>query len=270
MKKRNIVFLCLLAAFMLASSCQKEEMLDNTKNVPINIGGVCFRMIRVDGGTFTMGATSEQGDDAYNWEKPVHQVTLSSYYIGETEVTQELWQVVMGSNPSYFSGSQKPVECVSWYDCQEFVRKLNSMTGQNFRLPTEAEWEFAARGGNKSRGYKYAGSNTIDNVAWYSESIPSQSSGTVGNGTQNVATKEANELGIYDMSGNVWEWCQDWFVFYSSDSQTNPIGHSSSFDFNRVRRGGCWYDQARNCRVSIRADLSPYGWSTFLGLRLAL
>ena len=232
------------------------------------VGGVRFKMIYVDGGTFTMGATSEQGSDAYDNEEPAHQVTLSSYYIGETEVTQELWQAVMGSNPSNFSGSRKPVENVSWDDCQEFIRKLNSLTGQKFRLPTEAEWEYAARGGNESRGYKYSGSNTLSNVAWYWDNIPSQKSETTGYGTQNVATKSPNELGLYDMSGNVWEWCQDRFGSYSSSSQTNPTGPSSGS--SRVRRGGSWGSSARGCRVSIRGYGSPGGMFNILGLRLAL
>ena len=225
------------------------------------VGGVTFKMIAVEGGTFTMGATSEQGSEADIDEKPTHSVTLSSYRIGETEVTQALWQAVMGSNPSNFSGSNKPVECVSWNDCQDFIRRLNALTGENFRLPTEAEWEYAARGGNKSRGYKYAGSNTIDNVAWYGNNSGSQ--------THNVATKSPNELGLYDMSGNVWEWCQDWYGDYSSGSQTNPTGPSSGSD--RVFRGGSWFDYARGCRVSLRYNNSPdarRGYS--LGLRLAL
>ena len=232
------------------------------------VGGVTFKMIAVEGGTFTMGATNEQGSDAEIDEKPTHSVTLSSYSIGETEVTQALWQAVMGSNPSYFSGSQKPVERVSWNDCQDFIRRLNALTGENFRLPTEAEWEYAARGGNKSRGYKYAGSNTLGNVAWYWDNIPSQSSGSAGYGTQVVATKSPNELGLYDMSGNVWEWCQDWYGDYSSGSQTNPTGPSSGY--YRERRGGSWLNYARSCRVSGRIDFTPdYGIDS-LGLRLAL
>ena len=232
------------------------------------VGGVTFKMIAVEGGTFTMGGTSEQGSDAYDNERPTHSVTLSSYSIGETEVTQALWQAVMGSNPSYFSGSNKPVECVSWDDCQDFIRKLNALTGENFRLPTEAEWEYAARGGNKSRGYKYAGSNTLGNVAWYWDNIPSQSSGSAGYGTQVVATKSPNELGLYDMSGNVWEWCQDWYDSYSSGSQTNPTGPSWGSD--RVLRGGCWGFSARSCRVSIRDCYAPDSRHNDLGLRLAL
>ena len=224
------------------------------------VGGVTFKMIAVEGGTFTMGGTSEQGDDAYDWEKPTHSVTLSSYRIGETEVTQALWQAVMGSNPSHFSGSQKPVEQVSWNDCQDFIRRLNALTGENFRLPTEAEWEYAARGGKKSWGYKYSGSNTIGNVAWYDDNSGSQ--------THNVAKKSPNELGLYDISGNVWEWCQDWYGSYSSGSQTNPTGPSSgSF---RVIRGGSWGDYASGCRVSYRSFNDPTFRSSYLGLRLAL
>lgn len=225
------------------------------------VNGVSFNMIRVDGGTFMMGATSEQGSDAYDNEKPVHQVTLSSYSIGETEVTQELWEAVMGSNPSEFKGARHPVEKVSWKDCQKFIRKLNAKTGRQFRLPTEAEWEYAARGGRKSQGYKYSGSNTIDDVAWYTET-------TNGKGTRDVKTKQANELGLYDMSGNVWEWCEDRYGAYSSSSQSDPKGPSSGS--YRVNRGGCWNGVAWSCRVSHRLDSSPGISFYFLGLRLAL
>ena len=200
-----------------------DEPEEPSANPTFNVNGVSFTMIAVEGGTFKMGAQSSDsgGDnydsDAYSNESPVHDVTLSSYYIGETEVTQELWEAVMGSNPSYYSGyPQRPVEYVSLNDCQEFITKLNQLTGKNFRLPTEAEWEYAARGGNKSKGYKYSGSNTIDNVAWYTSNSGSE--------THDVKTKQANELGIYDMSGNVYEWCQDWYDSYSSGSQTDPTG----------------------------------------------
>ena len=218
-------------------------------------------MVSVEGGTFTMGATSEQGSDAYSSEEPAHQVTLSDYMIGKTEVTQEVWQAVMGSNPSNFSGNNLPVEKVSWNDCQEFIKKLNSLTGLNFRLPTEAEWEYAARGGNKSKGYKYSGSNDIGSVAWYTST-------THNSGTKPVATNAPNELGLYDMSGNVYEWCSDWNGDYSSSSQTNPKGPSSGS--NRVIRGGSWSDEARDCRVSNRYSGSLDLRGSFLGLRLAL
>ena len=239
------------------------------------VNGVTFKMVAVEGGTFTMGATAEQGSDANSIEYPLHQVTLSSFYIGETEVTQALWLAVMGSNPSYFTPSnnyaenlQRPVEQVSWNDCQTFISRLNELTGKTFRLPTEAEWEFAARGGNKSKGYKYAGSNNINEVAWYWDNIPSQSSGTTGYGTQTVATRMPNELGLYDMSGNVWEWCQDWYGSYSSGAQTNPIGPASGS--YRVFRGGSWYYNARHCRVSRRSSRSPTNRDLNLGFRLAL
>ena len=230
--------------------------------IMFGIGNVRFEMVRVEGGTFTMGATSEQGSEAYDDEKPAHQVTLSSYSIGKTEVTQALWQAVMGSNPSYFKGSNLPVEQVSWEDCQTFIRKLNALTGKNFRLPTEAEWEFAARGGINSRGYKYSGSNTLRNVAWYYDN----SSGK----TDPVATKAPNELGIYDMSGNVYEWCNDWYSssYYTSESQTNPTGPNSGSA--RMCRGGSWLTNARYCRVSFRFSYDPTHRSGHLGLRLAL
>ena len=232
------------------------------KNRTFTVNGVSFEMIAVEGGTFTMGATSEQGSDAYDDEKPAHQVTLSSYYIGKTEVTQELWQAVMGSNPSKFSGTNLPVEKVSWEDCQSFVIKLNELTGKNFRLPTEAEWEYAARGGNKSNGFKFSGGNNIAEVAWYSEN---------GNKISHpVATKAPNELGIYDMSGNVWEWCSDWYSssYYTSSSQTNPTGpNSGSY---RVYRGGSWSGNDRYCRVSHRDSNYPSYRFNYVGLRLAL
>ena len=217
-------------------------------------------MVHVEGGTFTMGATSEQGTDAGKDEKPAHQVTLSSFSIGKYEVTQEEWEAVMGNNPSSFKGAKRPVERVSWNDCQEFIRKLNTMTGKRFRLPTEAEWEYAARGGIKSSGYKYAGSDNLDRVAWYESNS--------GNATHDIGQKSPNELGLYDMSGNVWEWCQDWYGGYSSNSQTNPSGPSSGSI--RVFRGGGWFSNAWGCRVSLRSYDSP-GFTNFnLGLRLAL
>ena len=217
-------------------------------------------MVRVEGGTFTMGATSEQGNSAYSDEKPTHHVTLNTYFIGETEVTQKLWQAVMGNNPSKFKGAKRPVEQVSWGDCQDFIQRLNQLTGRSFRLPTEAEWEYAARGGKKSKGYKYAGSSSIGDVAWYD--------GNSGKQTHDVATKRANELGLYDMSGNVCEWCQDWKGWYSSDSQTNPTGDISG-DY-RVIRGGSHSLYDWSCRVSNRSATGPWGSDCMLGLRLVL
>ena len=217
-------------------------------------------MVKVEGGTFMMGATAEQGSDAESDEQPAHQVTLSDYYIGKYEVTQAEWEAVMGKNPSFFKGDNRPVEKVSWEDCQEFIRKLNSLTGLNFTLPTEAQWEYAARGGNKSRGYKYSGSNEIGAVAWCNNS---------GGETHPVGQKQANELGLYDMSGNVWEWCSDWYGSYSSNRQTNPTGAASGS--GRVLRGGSWYGNfAPYCRVASRGNGSVAYRINHNGMRLAL
>ena len=239
-----------------------EEVPARFSDGVLTIKGVRYEMVWVRGGTFRMGATSEQGSDAYYDEKPVHSVTLSGYYIGKTEVTQALWKAVMGSNPSEFKGDDLPVERVSWYDCQEFIRELNALTGQNFRLPTEAEWEFACRGGNNSRGYKYSGSNYINDVAWYG--------GNSGCKTHPVATKLPNELGIYDMSGNVDEWCSDWYGYggYTSGAQTNPKGPYDGL--GRVHRGGSWIYGVGRCRSSIRGHYYPTFRGNYLGLRLAL
>ena len=222
--------------------------------------GISIDMVKVEAGTFMMGATSEM-KDPYDWEKPVHQVTLTNdCYMGKYEVTQALWQAVMGNNPSHFKGENLPVETVNWNECQVFISKLNSMTGRKFRLPTEAEWEYAARGGKKSRGYQYSGSSNISDVAWYD--------GNSGSKTHPVGTKQANELGIYDMAGNVWEWCLDRKGSYNSSSQTNPTGAGSgSF---RVSRGGSWFYNAGCCRSSCRFIDTPDNRSSFLGLRLAL
>ena len=239
--------------------------------ITCSIGDASFTMKHVTGGTFTMGATQEQGSDAYDDEKPAHRVTLTGYYIGETEVTQELWQAVMGSNPSRYTGNlQRPVESVSWNDCQVFIKKLNQLTGKTFRLPTEAEWEYAARGGSRSRAYKYSGSDNIDAVAWYTVNCYDKGEYHPDYGTHPVGQKQANELGLYDMSGNVWEWCQDWYGknYYSSSPQTNPTGPSSGS--NRVSRGGSWHDNAGGCRVSNRNSTAPTSGNYYLGLRLAL
>ena len=183
-----------------------------------------------------MGATDEQGSDACDDEKNVHQEWLSSFLICKHEVTQAEWEVIMGSNPSKFKGVNRPVENVSLDDCWTFIRKLNSITGKKFRLPTEAEWEYAARGGNKSKGYKYSGSNTLDDVAWYSDNS--------GKETHAVMTKQANELGLFDMSGNVQEECSGY-----------------------VCRGGSWYSNATLCLVG--GSLYQSG-GDLLGFRLAL
>ena len=247
---------------------QGPVVADSSAIETITVNGVSFIMVRVEGGTFMMGATEEQINDAESDEKPAHQVKLSTYSIGETEVTQELWQAVMGENPSDFKGGQRPVEQVSWGDCQDFIQKLNQLTGRKFRLPTEAEWEFAARGGSKSQRHKYSGGDNINDVAWYDKNAWNKGSTHPDYGTHVVKTKQANELGLYDMSGNVWEWCQDWFGGYSRDKQTNPQGSQSGS--YRVRRGGSWYHDSNVSRTSFRFNGSPSARLSYLGLRLAL
>ena len=265
-------------------------------NRTFTVNGVSFEMVAVKGGTFTMGATSEQGSDAESDEEPTHSVTLSDYYIGQSEVTVGLfrtfinetgyrtdaekegwsyiwtgssWDRKNGVNWKYgangrvrnSSEDNHPVINVSWNDAKAFCEWLARKTGHNFSLPTEAEWEYAARGGNKSNGYKYSGSNNIDNVAWYTST-------TNDSGTKPVGTKSPNELGIYDMSGNVWEWCQDWYGNYSSGSQSNPQGPSAGS--YRVLRGGGWCSFAGGCRVSYRFNYGPGGRSYNFGFRVVL
>ena len=220
------------------------------------VRGVTFVMKAVAGGTFRMG--SDDGD-ADGKEKPVHSVTLPDYMLGETEVTQELWQAVMGSNPSAFKGASHPVEKVLWSDCQAFIRKLNELTGERFRLPTEAEWEFAARGGSQSKGCQYAGSNAIDEVAWYRENSDST--------THDVKTKAPNELGLYDMTGNVLEWCQDWYGSYPAAAQTSPTGPATGTA--HAFRGGSWFSTAVFCRMTYRNYVAPSFSFNNLGFRLA-
>ena len=240
-------------------SSSGSSLSGNALTIPVK-NGISIEMVKVEAGSFNMGATPEMEKPA-DREKPVHRVTLTNnYYIGKYEVTQALWQAVMGSNPSYFKGDDLPVEKVSWNDCQDFISKLNAMTGKRFRLPTEAEWEYAARGGKKSRGYQYSGSNTLGDVAWYNDNS--------GPKTHAVGTKQPNELGIYDMTGNVMEWCQDWYGSYSSSPQTNPTGAVSGSV--RVSRGGSWYLSARECRSSFRGSLAPDDRYIGLGLRLVL
>ncbi len=232
--------------------------------IPKPIQQLMDDMVLVKGGTFEMGCTSEQTNCDED-EKPVHTVTLDNFNIGKYEITQEQWQAVMGGNPSYFKdcGDQCPVEDVSWDDTQEFIKKLNRMIGKTFRLPTEAEWEFAARGGTKSKGFRYAGSDNIDEVAWNWDMETQLQTHTVG-------TKKSNELGLYDMSGNVWEWCNDWYDedYYKNSPRNNPKGPGTSQTY-RVLRGGSWSYNANYCRVADRFRYRPYNTDATVGFRLA-
>ena len=281
---KRLVFLFAMAVLVggvlsaQTADAECRDMLEAATNSEIEtftVNGVAFKMVKVAGGTFQMGATSEQGSDAFDDEKPVHSVTLSDYYIGQTQVTQELWEAVMGSNPSdCTSNNQCPVEYVSFDDCQKFIEKLNRITGNNFRLPTEAEWEYAARGGSKSKGYKFSGSDNPDVVAWYwNNSVVGTSTvrkwlSFLFKGTHPVAQKQFNELGLYDMSGNVWEWCSDWYDDYQSNSQTNFKTTNEGGSY--VLRGGSWGSFAWDVRVSKRYDYAPIYRGGNVGLRLAL
>lgn len=234
-----------------------------------NLGSsVTFKMIPVVGGTFFMGATAEQINPNKD-ETPAHEVTVSDFLIGETEVTQELWQTVTGSRPVADSyqwsedcgvGKNYPAYYISYADCVTFIEKLNTLTGLSFRMPTEAEWEYAARGGSKSQRYQYSGSDNLDDVAWSNCSSIKK--------LQPVGSKNPNELGIYDMSGNVGEWCSDWYGQYSADTQTNPVGPSSGTE--RVNRGGRWYSVVNGARNSFRGRHAPSARYSNLGLRLVL
>ena len=221
------------------------------------VNDVSFNMISVKGGRFVMGSSNGDADEA-----PPHYVTVSDFSMGETEVTQALWTAVMANNPSRFQDSNLPVNMVSWDDCQEFITKLNQLTGKTFRLPTEAEWEFAARGGTKSLSNTYSGSNVIDDVAWY------ETNG--GQKPHQVATKQPNEIGLYDMSGNVLEWCRDKYDNYSYTEQTNPIGSTESSSLYFVLRGGSCFTPASYCRVACRYAYVPNHRSVDIGLRLVL
>jgi formylglycine-generating enzyme required for sulfatase activity len=254
--KKIIILLSLSLGLSLAVFSQAQSVISSPTPAPKPIEP---EMVYIPGGTFTMGCTDEQGNDCYDREKPAHKVTVTGYYIGKYEVTQAQWKSVMGGNPSFFKGDNLPVEQVSWDDIQTFIRKLNASTGKRYRLPTEAEWEYAARGGAGSRGYKYSGSNTPGDVAWYNKNS--------GDKTHPVGSKSPNESGLYDMTGNVYEWCSDWYGDYGSASQTDPQDASTNSD--RVIRGGSWSYLAWFCRVSLRDYGSPNDRHYSIGFRLA-
>ena len=228
------------------------------------VNGVSFKMVKVEGGTFTMGATPEQGTEPQPNEKPAHEVAVEDFFIGQTEVTQELFEAVLGFNPSYTRWPQCPVDKISWKDCQAFVEELNELTGENFRLPTEAEWEYAARGGKYSKGYKYAGSDNLDEVAWMVTNADEKS--------HPVASKKPNELGLYDMSGNVFEWCQDKYLMYdgSEPQYSQKMLKSDRKREFYIERGGCWNYGPTMCRVAYRHAGNYTHMYAYDGMRLAL
>ncbi len=232
-----------------------------------------YGMIKVPGGSFVMGDNEGNRD-----EKPEHTVKVDTFYMARYECTQKIWQEVMQSNPSKSIGDNKPVEKVTWNDAQEFIRKLNEITGMNFRLPTEAEWEFAARGGNHSNNYTYSGHNVLDNVGWYWQNSGTKSlSGTwdakkiseSNCQTNPVGQKSPNELGLYDMSGNVWEWCSDWYsdYYYLRSEKNNPKG--PEMGEYKVKRSGSWYYLDNYCKVTFRSYFKPDKTNIFIGFRLA-
>lgn len=243
----------------LIENKKKESETANSISIPVK-DGINIEMIKVEAGTFMMGATKEV-KEPYKIELPAHEVLLTEdYYIGKYEVTQALWNVVMDSKHSTNDGDLLPKNYVSWNDCQEFIEKLNKITGLKFRLPTEAEWEYAARGGKKSKRYLYSGSNNVLDVAWYD--------GNSSNKRHPVGTKQANELGIFDMGGNVSEWCQDLWGQYQNDSQINPLG--SSAGTKHVLRGGNYFFDIRICYLSYRMFAESNYKDAFGGFRLAL
>ncbi len=235
----------------VVSHSPKGEYTDHS----FQVDGVVFDMVFVEGGTYQMGYDPKRDGEDKNmdWSKPLHAVTVGSFFIGKYPVTQAQWQAIMGNNPSHFRGEKLPVETVSWEDCKEFINKLNRKTGKKFRLPTEEEWEYAARGGKESKGYKYAGSNNIDLVGWYE--------GNSGRTTHSVGKKQPNELGIYDMSGNIWEW--------------TVSGWSDNYEKNRtfesyVLRGGSWYYIDNYSRVALHSGDIPTYRDYNYGFRLSV
>ena len=237
--------------------------VEPTETQVFEVKGTKFTMVKVETGAFMMGSNR-----TFDFPTPLHEVKINEFYIGQTEVTQELWETVMGTMPQHWKGLQLPIEQVSWNDCQEFIKKLNAMTGQQFRLPTEAEWEYAARGGNRSKGYIYSGSNNLDDVAWYRNNSDGK--------THKVATKAPNELGIYDMTGNVEEWCNDYYGawYYENSPLIDPPGPSSGT--SRICRGGSWFDTMSyniavfECEPGTRGYAQPTLVNYRHGFRLAL
>ena len=274
---RKIVLLLAVAAILAGCA---GKVTKGKPAAPEVVGPYNIDMVFVEGGTFTMGCTAEQGDDCLDGEKPAHKVTVSDFFLGKYEVTYGLYKSVMGDIPSYMKGDDSSFVIddnwpVVMGSVREFILKLNAKTGKAYRLPTEAEWEYAARGGNKSKGYKYSGSNNIDDVAWYGNHLwggnfVENDDGNSGEEFHPVGTKAPNELGIHDMSGNVQEWVSDYYGDYSSDAQINPTGPSMTEEAYPLKRGGSWSHAAQSCRVSYRYDYDPEDSGLYIGFRLAL
>lgn len=284
-KLRRRIGMGLLLAFILIGAVWAFGKIrdwwnnDNDQNVlvttaerfeTITVGNVSFKMVYVEGGTFMMGANEAESDECDSDELPAHRVTLSSFMIGETEVTEGLWKAVMGNSPLPYDGDDHPVKKVSWDDCQLFIDSLNKLTGHTFSLPTEAQWEFAARGGNRSSNFKFAGSDDLDQVGWYSANAWDKGKGDPDFGSHAVGMKLPNELGLYDMSGNVWEWCQDSYSTYTDSAQTDPSGPEGDMYSYRVNRGGSWDYIATSSRTPNRRNRTPDFRNFNLGLRLAM
>ena len=259
--KKFFLLLMLLPVMMLLACSKEDDKSTNSSDAiqTFTVNGVSFKMIKVEGGTFTMG-NKDDDIEAFN-SLPAHQVTVSTFLIGQTEVTQELWEAVLDRKPSVDRGDKQPVESVNYYDCLNFIMKLNELTGMRFRLPFEAEWEYAAKGGNLSKCFAYSGSNDPLDVAWFYDN-----SGDPVPRHHLVAKKAPNELGIYDMSGNVFEWCMDWFGNYSSEPQTNPTGPNTGT--YRVIRGGSYNNDDILCRATSRYYEYPDKRNINIGLRL--
>lgn len=276
--KRIFYALIALCAFMVVlPSCGNPNTPSNQggnggvngKGKEFEVKGVTFKMIEVKGGTFTMGSLPND-ESAYSNEWPAHSVTVSDFYIGETEVTQELWAAVMGISFEekmeqwiwypHGIGDKHPLYDISWDECQIFIQELNQISGMHFRLPTEAEWEYAACGGTRSKGYLYGESDYLSDFAWYIDNSNME--------THPVSSLQPNELGLYDMIGNVQEWCSDWYEEYDSSSQVNPQGPTSGT--THVVRGSCWYYPPRSCRPKFREDFDPDFMSDCVGFRLVL
>lgn len=266
--KRTISYCAaaIMGACLLAS-CDSDKTEFNANDdgtAVLTSKGVDYEMILVEAGTYRIGATAEMQNITPHEEQPAHEVTLTKdYYLGKTEVTQELWEAVMGDiDPAArLQGKNMPVINVSWDDCQKFVKKLSELTGKQFRLPTEAEWEWAARGGKKTHSLQFSGSKYVERIAWYKS--------TANAAPQMVQTMDKNELGFHDMSGNVWEWCQDAHFTYPAEAQTDPCPKADS-TYTFVMRGGAWNCGQSDCRYTSRSSFEGTSSNSNLGLRLAL